>query len=240
MEREGVPARRELTLGRRCVAQGFLGEVTVQAVGEVLPSSRIGTGTFILMVFLLDDLPPERPVNLSRDLVKSSENIAVQGKLILSITGEQPARAASVPQPHRYHTPGVALARQQPRERLRSASAGRTVRRCAVALWPPSVRGRSATVRPHISLPPSPSQSKSGQRTAWRVSAIASSAPAPGRGLSSLLARAAVPSPQSQYAIWCHRALSSSERRQPDRPGPPDEPRATTPDAVAAGRVPAL
>ncbi|KAK4704406.1 hypothetical protein P7C70_g1799, partial [Phenoliferia sp. Uapishka_3] len=57
--------------------QGFLGEVTVQSIGEVLPASRSGT------------------VNITRDLVKSSENIAVQGKLILSLTAEQPLRAPS-------------------------------------------------------------------------------------------------------------------------------------------------
>ncbi|KAL8278008.1 hypothetical protein RQP46_009640 [Phenoliferia psychrophenolica] len=44
--------------------QGFLGEVTIHC-GDVLPSSRTGM------------------VNLQRDLSKSSENIAVQGKLII-------------------------------------------------------------------------------------------------------------------------------------------------------------
>ncbi|KAM0753986.1 HECT-domain-containing protein [Meredithblackwellia eburnea MCA 4105] len=80
--------------------QGFLGEATVTSVGEILPSHRTGT------------------VNISRDLVKSSDNIAVSGKLILSLTADQPARASTLtpsptPTPSNMHSPSPKPQSQQ-------------------------------------------------------------------------------------------------------------------------------
>ncbi|KAI5480937.1 putative e3 ubiquitin-protein ligase hula protein [Pseudohyphozyma bogoriensis] len=62
--------------------QGFLGEVTLATVGEILPGNRTGQ------------------VSVTRDLEKSSENIAVQGKLILQISADTLARPVA---PHAAH-----------------------------------------------------------------------------------------------------------------------------------------
>ncbi|ORY75381.1 hypothetical protein BCR35DRAFT_293021 [Leucosporidium creatinivorum] len=62
--------------------QGFLGEVTISSVGEVLASNRVGQ------------------VSITRDLEKSADNLAVSGKVILQLSADQlPRLAAPPPQP---------------------------------------------------------------------------------------------------------------------------------------------